>query len=63
VEEDISVPGHLKEKFSGMPPIFQNIEISCHDIRGYTESERIIKIMAHILFTGAPLTWYLENRS
>ena len=35
VEVDIRVPGHLKEKFSEMCPIFKNTEISRDDIGDY----------------------------
>ena len=75
VEEDIRVPGHLKEKFSEMCPIFKNTEISRDDIgdfmKAYTEEHNIMAQPRRsligsmkgekILLATPLLKWYLEH--
>ena len=75
VEVDISVPDHLKEKFSEMCLIFKNTEIRCADIgdfmKSYAEEHNIMaqprcsligsmKEEKFLLATPLP-KWYLEH--
>ena len=76
VECDIEVPGHLKEYFSEMTPIFKNVDVCLDDIgefmQNYAKEHNIKNVLHHLLIgsyfrkkiglTTPLLKWYLEHK-